>query len=58
MSAENKRYIDRIRKGEELDDGSKEVPRTAPSFSKLPLLSIFEFLNMSLSISQYLNVNE
>lgn len=26
MNTENKKYIDRIKRGEELDDGSKEFP--------------------------------
>ena len=58
MNTENKKYIDRIKRGEELDDGSKEVPRTAPSSldsSKLPSLFVVN-LNVCMRVMDEVNV--
>ena len=58
MNTENKKYIDRIKRGEELDDGSKEVPRTAPSSldsSKLPSLVVVN-LNVCMRVMDEVNV--
>lgn len=58
MNTENKKYIDRIKRGEELDDGSKEVPRTTPSSldsSKLPSLFVVN-LNVCMRVMDEVNV--
>ena len=43
MNTENKKYIDRVKRGEELDDGSKEVPGQlqAPLTAPSSLLSLW-----------------
>ena len=50
MNTENKKYIDRIKRGEELDDGSKEVPRTAPSSLDSSKLSSLFVVNVCMRV--------
>ena len=47
MNTENKKYIDGIKRGEELDDGSKEVPRTTPSSLDSSKLSSLFVMNLN-----------
>ena len=50
MNTENKKYMDRIKRGEELDDGSKEVPRTAPSSLDSSKLSSLFVVNVCMRV--------
>ena len=59
MNTENKKYIDRVKRGEELDDGSKEVPGQLQALFSLCGECVYEsmdYVNVCVSLFPWMSV--